>query len=41
MSTKQKTFNYKTMEDFMSAKWKSLTGEIYDILCPRSGNDAG
>ena len=21
----------------MSSKWKSLTGEIYDISCPRSG----
>ena len=25
----------------MSVKWKSLTGEIYDISCPQSGKYAG
>ena len=41
MPTQYNRFNYKTMEDFMSAKWKGLTGEICDISCPRSGKYAG
>ena len=30
-------FTWKTVQYFMSTEWKCLTGELYDILCPRSG----
>ena len=34
---KVEKFNWRTVRYFMFTKYKSVTGDIYDTLCPQSG----
>ena len=32
-------FNWRAPRYFISTKWKTFAEELYNISCPRSGND--